>query len=117
MTIEEVEVAADLWARYQSNNPQKRAAFSKTGKKRFIWYATHWLAKLGRLEHQVKTVIPVFQKIFVQSHTIARHSTAPLVEERVMYLQYWSDHGAVTSTISIMAQYLLIIIQFLAFIK
>ncbi|WHA05797.1 tyrosine-type recombinase/integrase (plasmid) [Candidatus Megaera polyxenophila] len=115
VTIEEVEVAADLWARYQSNNPQKKAAFSKTGKKRFIWYATHWLAKLCRLKRPVKTVIPVFQKIFVQSHTIARHSTAPLVEERVMYLQYWSDCGAVTSTIRIIAQYLLIIIQFLDF--
>lgn len=115
VTIEEVEVAADLWARRQSNNPQKRDAFAKTGKKRFIWYAIHWLAKLDRLKRPVKTIIPVFQKIFAQSHAIDRHSTAPLVEERVMYLQYWSDCGAVTYAVCIIAQYLLIIMQFLDF--
>jgi integrase/recombinase XerD len=115
VTMEEVEVAADLWARCQSNHSQKQAAFSKSGKKRFTWYATHWLEKLGWLERPVKTVIPVFQKIFMRSHTINRHSTAPLLEERLMYLQHWNDGGAAISTLRVIAQYLLVIMRCLDF--
>lgn len=84
-------------------------------KERFIWYATHWLTKLDRLKLPVETVTPLFQKIFTRAYTVRRHTTAALLEERLMYLQHWYDVGAATLTLGTLAQYLLIIIQYLNF--
>jgi integrase/recombinase XerD len=113
VTLAEVEDAADRWSRY-SNHLQKRAYLSRK-KERFIWYATHWLTKLDRLKLPVETVTPLFQKIFTRAHTVRRHTTAALLEERLMYLQHWYDVGAATLTLGTLAQYLLIIIQYLNF--
>lgn len=110
ITIEDVEKAADRWAHTQSNHPQKRITFSKESKERFIRSATHWLRRLGRLK-----LVPLFSAIFERPHAIYRHSTSPLLEERLVYLQYWSDNGAVTNTLRIIAQYLLIIMKYLNF--
>ena len=78
VTVEEVEIAADCWARYQSNHPQKRSVFSQTGKKRFIWYAADWLTMMKRLIRPYEIIIPLFHKIFERPHAIKRHSEAAL---------------------------------------
>ena len=115
ITVEEVENAADCWARYQSNHPQKRSVFSKNGKERFIWYATNWLAMMDRLKRPSEIIIPLFYEIFDRPHAIKRHSKAALLEERLMYLRYWADNGAVKSSLQRIAQYLLVIMEYLDF--
>ncbi|WP_341757004.1 MULTISPECIES: tyrosine-type recombinase/integrase [unclassified Candidatus Tisiphia] len=110
-----IELAANVWACYQYNHPQKKVAFSKHGKERFIWYATDWLRKLNRLELLPEETIPLFNKIFERHNALQRHASMPLVEERLRYLQYWDDNGAVKSSLRNIAQYLLVIINYLSF--
>lgn len=113
ITLEEIENAANDWGHYQYNHPQKRAPFSKCGKERFVWYAIDWLKKLGWLEPLPEEKIPLFNKIFERRHALQCHVNAPLLEERLKYLQYWSDNGATLSTLRFIAHYLLAIIDYL----
>jgi len=115
VTINEIENAANRWGRYQYNHPQKRAAFSKNGKERFIWYARDWLKKMNRLEPPPEEKIPLFNKIFEHRIALQHHTTAPLLEERLMYLQYWADNGAPEGSLRGIAQYLMVVIKYLDF--
>jgi integrase/recombinase XerD len=117
VTLAEIEKAATRWAKYQYNHPQKKAPFSKTGKTRFTWYAVDWLKKLNRLEPLPEESIPLFNKLFERRHALLRHTTAPLLKERILYLQYWADHGAMDSTLRRIAQYLLVVMDYLKFFK
>lgn len=113
ITLDEIESAANDWGRYQYNHPQKRAPFSKCGRERFVWYAIDWLKKLGWLEPLPEEQIPLFNKIFERRHALKSHVNAPLLEERLKYLQYWSDNGATFSTLRHIAHHLLGIIDYL----
>ena len=115
ITMQEIEQAANKWAQYQCNNPKKKADFSKGGKARFTWYAKHWLRKLNRLVLPPEEKIPLFNRIFERSHALQYHTTAPLLKERLMYLQYWADNGTVKSSLQSMAEYLLVIMNNLNF--
>ncbi|MDD9335267.1 MAG: hypothetical protein PV347_04445 [Rickettsiaceae bacterium] len=55
----------------------------------------------------------MFNKIFKKASTIRKHINAPLLEERLQYLQYWDTLGRSRSTIQSTAQYLLRIIDYL----
>ena len=94
ITLEEIENAANDWGHYQYNHPAKRAIFSQASKERFAWYAIDWLKKLEWLEPLPEEKIPLFNKIFERCYALRRHVNAPLLEERLKYLQCWSDNGA-----------------------
>ena len=111
--LEEVEKAANAWATYQYNHPQKRGSFSKGGKERFTWYAIDWLKKLEWLEPLPEEQSPLFNRIFERRHALRRHTNAPFLKERLMYLQKWADGGATPNTLRSMAYYLLAVIDFL----
>lgn len=117
ITTEEIESAANKWNRYQSNYRQKRAEYSKAGKERFIWYAINWLSKMDRLKQQPEENLSLFNKIFERRKAIRQHSTAPLLEERLMYIQYWADNEAAKSSQCRISQYLLTIMKYLCFYK
>jgi integrase/recombinase XerD len=117
ITLAQIEKAAIRWAKFQYNHPQKRALFSETAKKRFMWYAVDWLKRLNRLEPLPEEKIPLFNKLFEQRETLRRHATAPLLKERIMYLQYWADNGAVDNSLRRIAQYLLVVMEYLKFFK
>lgn len=117
ITLDEIESASNDWGRYQYNHPQKRAPFSKCGKERFVWYAIDWLKKLGWLEPLPEEQIPLFNKIFERRHALKSHVNAPLLEDRLKYLQYWSDNGATLSTLRHIAHHLLGIIDYLDLLK
>jgi integrase/recombinase XerD len=114
VSFQSVEKAALLWAELQINHPMKRA-FSKTGKERFTWYAIHWLKRLHRLEPLPEEAVPLFCMLFERQHALKRHTFAPLLQERLLYLQYWYDHGAQLSTLRRIAQYLLQIMEYIQF--
>ena len=113
ITLKEVKNAAKSWGSYQYNHPQKKAIFSKCGEERFSWYAIDWLKKLKWLEPLPEEKIPLFNKIFERKKALQRHVNAPLLEERLAYLQKWADDGAALHTLRVIAQYLLIIIDYL----
>ncbi len=113
VTLKEVEKAAKDWGSYQYNHPQKRAAFSKCGQERFTWYAIDWLKKLKWLETLPEEKVPLFNRIFERRKALQRHINAPLLEERVTYLQKWADDGATLNTLRFIAHYLLGIIEHL----
>jgi hypothetical protein len=99
ITVAQIEKAAIRWAKCQYNHPQKRTSFSKTGKERFMWYSLHWLKKLGRLEPLAEERIPLFNKLFERGQALRRPTSAPLLKERIMYLQYWADNGAADNSL------------------
>ena len=107
ITFEEVKNAAKAWGCYQYNHPQKRAMFSKCGEERFIWYAIDWLKKIEWLEPLTEEKIPIFKRLFERRKALQNHVNAPLLEERVKYLQKWADNGASLSTLRHIAHYLL----------
>lgn len=113
ITMKKLEQGADAWGRYQCNHPMKRKSFSKAGKERFTWYAINWLKKMNRLELLPEDKIPLFNKIFERRKARQRHTSAPLLEQRLMYLQYWSNNGAVDNSLRRIAQYLLTVMKYL----
>ncbi len=117
ISARKLEKAADKWAKYQYNHPQKRISFSKCGKKRFTWYAINWLKKLNRLECLPEEKIPLFNKIFERRKALQRHTSAPLLKQRLMYLQYWSDNGAVGNSLRSIAQHFLLVMKYLNYYK
>lgn len=55
----------------------------------------------------------MFDKIFCRKSNILLHSQAPLVNERIKYLQYWAENGAVKATLRRIAQIILSIAEHL----
>jgi integrase/recombinase XerD len=55
----------------------------------------------------------MFHQIFKYSRIIARHLAAPLVKQRLNYLNYRASLGATTTTLRIEAGYLLAIVDYL----
>lgn len=117
ITFDQIEEAANRWGRYQYNHPQKRAKFSRCGKEMFIRYATDFLKKINRLEILPEEKIPLLNKIFERRKALKRHANAPLLKERLLYLQYWHDNGAPNSSLRRIAQYLLVVMNYLDFCK
>lgn len=70
---------------------------------------------LNRLKRPPETIVPLFHKIFERPHAIKKHTNAPLLEERLIYLQYWENNGAFPGTLRILSYYLLIIIDYMKF--
>lgn len=98
VTIEEIELAADKWARHKSKHPQKRKSFSPKAKEFFTYHAIKWLKLVNRLalpeEHSSLLI-----KLFERGAAIKRHVYAPLLKERLQYLQYWAENGAPESSL------------------
>lgn len=113
VTLTEVENAANNWGSYQYNHPQKRAVFSKAAKERFVWYALDWLRKIEWLEPLPEEKYPLLNRIVERRMALQRHVNAPLLEERLKYLQKWADNGASLSTLRHIAHHLLGIIDYL----
>lgn len=51
----------------------------------------------------------MFDELFEQSHSLSRHRSGPLVEERRLYLHHLADQGISRSTLRGVAQYLLVV--------
>ncbi|MGH2644216.1 MAG: hypothetical protein ACRDE2_09720, partial [Chitinophagaceae bacterium] len=97
VTIEAVERAASAWGKFQYNHPMKKS-FSKTGVKRFFDLSIDWLKRINRLEPLLEEQIPLFSHLFERRHALKRHISAPLLQERLRYLQHWTELKAKNST-------------------
>lgn len=113
-TIEAIESAAATWARSPHHHPQKKK-FSKSGEKKFVLIAIEWLKRINRLERLPEEQIPLFSRLFERRQALKRHTSAPLLPERLLYLQHWADLNAKEGTLRRMAQYQLLIMDLLHF--
>lgn len=114
VSIEEIEKAADVWARSKHHHPMKKK-FSKSGGKRFILLSIDWLKRMNRLEDLPEDQIPLLNRLFERRHARKRHTFAPLLHERLQYLQYWDNLKAKDGTLRRIAQYQLLIMDLLPF--
>ena len=114
VSMEEIEKAADTWARSKHHHPLKKR-FSKSGGKRYILLSIDWLKRMNRLKTLPEDLIPLFIRLFERRHARKRHASAPLLQERLLYLQYWDNLKAKNGTLRRMAQYQLLIMDLLRF--
>ncbi len=92
-----------------------KKSFSKSGAKKFILLSIDWLKRINRLECLPEEQIPLFNRLFERRNALKRHTSAPLLQERLLYLQYWADLKAKDGTLRRVAQYQLLIINLLHF--
>ncbi|MEG5073045.1 tyrosine-type recombinase/integrase [Microcoleus sp. B3-D2] len=114
VTIQAIEKAATAWGGFQFNHPMKKT-FSRTGEKKFTLIAIDWLKRINRLERLPEEQIPLFSQMFERRYTLKRHTSAPLLKERLLYLQHWADLNAKNGTLRRIAQYQLLIMDLLHF--
>lgn len=113
ITLTQIEVAAEKYGKLRASHPRKQK-YSISGKRRFIARAKSWLKYCNRLELLKEDSVPIFNELFEKVHTRKIMSTAPLLKERVEYLEYWKKQGAKRSTLKIYAEYELHIIKYLS---
>lgn len=53
----------------------------------------------------------MFQRLYEDPHTLKRHLTAPLLDERLRYLAHWAERGATWTTLRSTASCLLLVID------
>lgn len=114
INFEDIERAADKWARFQSKHPQKRRPFSASAKDRFTYHAIQWLKMINCLAVP-ETDASLLIELFERGAAIKRHANSPLLKERLLYLQHWAKNGAAKSELKRIGQYLLIIMDYLNF--
>lgn len=114
ISMESIENSAKAWAGFQYNHPMKQK-YSKTGEQRFIWFCIDWLKQIDRLAPLPQEKEPLFLRLFERGHALKRHTSAPLLSERLEYLKYWADLNAADSTLRKIAQYQLLIMERLPF--
>jgi hypothetical protein len=112
ITRKEIKKAANVCAKSQCNYQRKQQSFSIYSENYFICHAINWLKMIGYLKAPPENVA-LFYKIFEREDAINRHLNAPLLHERVKYLQYWANNGAALRTLEQIAPYLLLIIDYL----
>ncbi|MFV8375930.1 tyrosine-type recombinase/integrase [Flavobacterium sp. GSP11] len=105
VTIHNINNAADIYSHNKKNH--RRIAFIST--------ATIWLRKLNRLELIPEERIPIFNKLFKNRSWLLQQTTKPLLKERAAYLQFQADGGAKKKTLRVIAEYLVVIMDYLSF--
>src|SRR5258708_3094169 len=110
VTIEDIEKAAAAWAKSKHHHPMKKT-FSKSGGKKFVVLSIDWLKRINGLGDFREDRIPLFNRVFERRHARKRHTSAPLLQERLLYLQYWDDLKARDGTLRRIAQYQLLIMD------
>lgn len=114
VTLDEIDKAANNFATHRRKNSSNKIIFVKTRKSTFYRLATRFLKHCNLLDQSDNDII---HRIFKKRFNIQRHFRAPLLEERLQYLQYWSDHGATDSSLQGISRHLLIVMEHLNFYK
>jgi len=113
ISVKAVEEFAEEWRRTGVNR-SKKPPYSEFSKGKLMTSAIKWLKHIGRLEPQFEDSVSTFNELFKRMYTRRKMVTAPLLKERIEYLQYWKDNGATRSTLRSIAEYQLHIIDYLS---
>lgn len=113
ISIERVQKAADEWTHHIKNHPQKKSGYTPTSYAKFMDYAFAWLQFLGILDHRY-TEDSIINRLFSRKFHRLRYITSPMLLERTKHLEKWERTGAKRSTLRIIANYQLHIVDFLS---
>lgn len=105
INIHNINKAADIYAHNKKNHTRMV----------FISTATIWLKKLNRLELLPEERIPIFNRLFKIRDWLLQQTMKPLLKERTEYLQLQADSGAKKKTLRTIAEYLVVIMDYLNF--
>ncbi|MDO3425191.1 tyrosine-type recombinase/integrase [Chryseobacterium sp. APV1] len=105
ITIHDINKAADLYSHNKKNH-------TRIG---FISTATIWLKKLNLLELAQEEQIPIFNMLLKNRSWLLQQTMKPLLKERAAYLQLQVDGGAKKKTLRVIAEYLVVIMEYLNF--
>jgi integrase len=110
-----LDKAVEQWSRLDTNFTV-RGQFLTSGQRRFRNCAIKFLRNFGFLEEKIpEESVPLFCQLYTRGNFLRQHATAPLLEERIRYLQYWESVGAKKSTLHRISEYLLTIMEYLDF--
>lgn len=113
VSVKAIEEFAEEWRRTGLNR-SKKPPYGEESKSKLMSSAIKWLKYIGRLEPLIDDSVPLFNGLFRRAYTRRKMVTAPLLKERVEYLQHWKDSGATKNTLRVIAQYELHIIKYLS---
>lgn len=107
--------AVEQWSRSDTNFTM-RGQILTSGQRRFRNCAIKFLRFFGLFSEKIpEESVPLFGRLYTRGNFLRQHTTAPLLEERVRYLQYWESVGAKKSTLRRISEYLLTIMEYLDF--
>jgi site-specific recombinase XerD len=110
-----LDEAVEQWSRSKTNFTV-RGQILTSQQRRFRNCAIQFLRSIGLLEEKMpEESVPVFCHLYRRGSFLRQYSTAPLLEERIRYLQYWQSVGAKDSTLRRISEYLLTIMEYLDF--
>lgn|GEM_PF-2536968 len=116
ITHEEIEHAANIWlhTRKYIYHTSENSTSAKTN---FIRHITHWLKNINLLAPIPEERVELFSRLFKLPRALKRHVNAPLLDERLEYLQILEDNGATKKYLQRIAQNLLVIMDYLEFFE
>ena len=112
VSIERIQQAADEWTHRIKNHPQKKSGYTPTSYAKFMDHAFAWLDYLGILDRKY-TDNTIINRLFSRKFHRLRYLTSPMLLERTKHLEKWERTGAKRSTLRIIANYQLHILDFL----
>ena len=115
ITFQSLNKAVEQWSRLKTNFTV-RGQILTSGQRRFRNCAIQFLRSFGLLEEKIpEESVPIFCQLYTRGNFLRQHAMAPLLEERIRYLQYWESVGARISTLRRISEYLLTIMEYLDF--
>lgn len=113
VTEEEIDAAALKWAEKKTTHHLKKS-FSPSGQRLFSMYSKSWLRYLNRLQiPPVNQKEELLEELYKTSQALHRHLKAPLLQERISYLEYLKSSGKGINQLKCNASYLLHITEIL----
>jgi site-specific recombinase XerD len=109
-----LDTMVEIWSKLKINNSIRGQILSGR-QRRFKNNAIDFLQTIGVKVVLAECSIPLLCQLYTRGSFLRYHSTAPLLEERIQYLQCWKDLGARNSTLRRIAEYLLTIMEYLSF--
>lgn len=111
--IERIQRAADEWTHHIKKHPQKKSGYTPTSYAKFMDHAFAWLEFLGILDRRY-TDNSIINRLFSRKFHRLRYLTSPMLPERTKHLEKWERTGAKRSTLRVIANYQLHIVDFLS---
>ena len=115
VTEKEIDAASLKWRKMKTTHHLKRSySESGSGQRLFAIYTKSWLRYLNRLYKPfIEDKNKLFGELYKITDTLERHLNAPLLEERISYLEYQKNNGNKVPELKRTASYLLRIVELL----
>lgn len=113
VSIDTIKAVVEEWGQTGISRPRQKS-FSSISKYRFVTYVAKWLKYINRLEPLLEDSVPIFNKLFKRGAAKRKMVNAPLLKERIEYLEHFERLGASDQTLKVIAEYELHTIKYLS---